>query len=277
MPNDNANIPLYVHIESILRQKILTGQLAHGEQLPTIRELSRHFRVSHITIRTALDNLKAERLLSAQRGKGVYVADHVPLPKPMVFTGDVQGFVEDWEKHKAKVLGMEKRRIRETRIPRDLETFFGMGPQEPVYVIRRVRFLDDNPIYLSENFLRPEIGKHLTMGDLSKRALQRILRDRMGLQIGENETYLQSVLAEPDVAESLDSDVFAPVLLLQARIWLATGEPLEIVNIFMKSDSCKYKIRVRGPSIETRGPSAPKAIVEKREKRPGGRQTKVRF
>ncbi|MEW6439932.1 MAG: GntR family transcriptional regulator [bacterium] len=252
MANNSTKIPYHVYIESILRQKILTGQLAHGERLPTIKELSAHFRVSHITIRTVLANLKAERLLSTKRGEGVYVAEHVPLRKQVVFTGDVQGFVEDWEKYKVKVLGIEKKQIRETRIARDLESFFGMDGKEPVYVIRRVRFVEGNPICFFENFCRPEIARHLTVRKLSERSLQRILQKEMGLQIGENETYLQSVSAEPDVAEALSSDVFAPVLLLQSRIWFASGEPLEIVNIFMKSDSSKYKLQVQGVGIGMR-------------------------
>ena len=68
----------------------------------------------------------------------------------------------------------------------------------------------------------------------------------MGLQTGENETYLESVPADPDVAEVLHAGVFAPLFLAQARLWDSSGEPLEIVNIFMRSDFFKYKIQVQG-------------------------------
>jgi len=246
MSTQSEKIPVYVQVESVLRQKILKGQLVQGEQLPTLNELSAEFGVSQITIRTALANLKAERLVSGKRGKGTFVAEQVPLRKHLVFAGDLQSFREEWEKFKVEPLGLDTKKIRETRIPREIEAFFGMDGHEPVCVVRRLRFIDGVPVSFFENFLRPEIAKHLTLKELSKQPLQRILERKLGSKIGENETYLESVPADPDVAEVLHTGVFAPLFLVQARLWNASGEPLQIVNIFMRSDFFKYKIQVRG-------------------------------
>ena len=71
------------------------------------------------------------------------------------------------------------------------------------------------------------------------------MQKEMKLKMGEKETSLQSVSAEADVAEALNSEAFAPVLLLQSRIWLASGEPLEVVNSLMKSYSSTHKIQVQ--------------------------------
>ncbi len=242
MPTHSGKIPVYVQVESVLRQKILKGQLGQGEQLPTLNELSAEFGVSQITVRTALANLKAERLISGKRGKGTFVAEQVPLQKHLVVTGDLQNFLEEWEKFKVKPLGMDRKRVRETRIPREIETFFGMDGQDSVCVVRRVRFIDGMPVSFFENFLRPEIAKHISLKELSKQPLRRIVEKKLGLQVGENETYLESVPAHPDVAEVLNTGVFSPLFLAQAMLWDASGQPFEIVNVFMRSDFFKYKI-----------------------------------
>lgn len=238
----NKKIPFYFHIESLIRQKILTGQLQPGERLPPEKDLASQFGVSQITVRTALANLEAENLISRMRGKGTFVTKNVPLSKQVVVTGDVQSFVDDSRKYKVKVLGIDERKVNETRIPREVEEFFGFGGGDTVSVVSRVRKLEKTPVQFLENFLSPEVANHVTMKALSERPLQTILKEKIGLEIGRSETYLESVPADPDIAESLHSNVFAPLFQLRSFIWFTSGEPFEIVTIFMRPDFFKYKI-----------------------------------
>lgn len=241
-PAFNKKIPFYFHIESLIRQKILTGQVKPGERLPPEKDLAAQFGVSQITIRTALANLEAEDLIRRMRGKGTFVTRNVPLSKQVLVTGDVQSFVDDSRKYRVKALGIEKRKVNETRIPREVEDFFGLKGGDGLSVVRRVRMLDKTPVQFLENILAPETAKHVTVKALSERPLQTILKEKIGLEIGRSETYLESVPADPDVAESLHSHVFAPLFLLRAFLWFSSGEPFEIVSIFMRPDFFKYKI-----------------------------------
>jgi len=50
-------IPLYSRVESVIRNKILNGQLESGKKLPSEQELAAQFGISKITIRTALSHL----------------------------------------------------------------------------------------------------------------------------------------------------------------------------------------------------------------------------
>lgn len=240
----SKKIPFYFHIESLLRQKILTGQLQPGSQLPTETELAAQFGVSQITVRTALANLQSEGLILRRRGKGTFVAMKLPLRKQIVVTGDVQSFIQDTEKYRVKPLAIEKKKICETRIARDVETFFQLKGQDRICVVRRVRLLDRNPVSFFENFLLPHVAQHLSLRELAEQPLLRILQKKTGLQFGKTESYLESVPADPDVAELLHTHVFAPLFLLQVYLWQASGDPLEIVNIFMRPDFFKYKIEI---------------------------------
>jgi len=46
-------IPLYSRVESLLRNKILSGEYEQGEKLPTEDELVQCFGVSKVTVRSA--------------------------------------------------------------------------------------------------------------------------------------------------------------------------------------------------------------------------------
>jgi DNA-binding transcriptional regulator YhcF (GntR family) len=62
--------------EQIVRQVtlgVLSGELAPGERLPSIRELARRFKVHSNTVSAAYQQLSAERWVEQRRGSGVYV------------------------------------------------------------------------------------------------------------------------------------------------------------------------------------------------------------
>jgi GntR family transcriptional regulator len=249
----NKKIPFYFHIESLIRQKILTGQLQSGERLPPEKELAAQFGVSQITVRTALANLEGDNLITRMRGKGTFVTNNVPQSKQVLVTGDVQNFVDDSRKYKVKPLGVEERSVGETRIPREVGDFFGLQGEDRVSVVRRVRLLNKTPVQFLENFISLETAQHVTMNGLSTKPLQTILKEEIGLEIGRSETYLESVPADPDVAEAVHSHVFAPLFLLRAFLWFRSGEPFEIVNIFMRPDFFKYKIDTSGYNTDVIG------------------------
>lgn len=69
----NSNEPIYKQIASQLREQILSGQLKAGEPLPSIRVLAQNLKISVITTMKAYEELTAEGLVSATKGKGYFV------------------------------------------------------------------------------------------------------------------------------------------------------------------------------------------------------------
>lgn len=66
--------PIYEQITDQIKSAIVTGQLAEGEQLPSIRALANSLRVSAITTKRAYADLEAAGLIETVQGKGTYVA-----------------------------------------------------------------------------------------------------------------------------------------------------------------------------------------------------------
>ncbi|MBT4610771.1 MAG: GntR family transcriptional regulator [Gemmatimonadetes bacterium] len=71
--SDQSSETLQQQIVRQLRSRILTGELAAGDALPSIRGLAKQLRVSVITVDRAYDRLSQEGLIGSRRGKGYFV------------------------------------------------------------------------------------------------------------------------------------------------------------------------------------------------------------
>ena len=69
----------YVQIEEQIQEKIFSGELALGEQLPTERILSDHAGISRGTIKRAYDELSQKGILERRQGSGTFVSQNIEL------------------------------------------------------------------------------------------------------------------------------------------------------------------------------------------------------
>ena len=72
---NTANQPIYEQICQQIKAQILSGQLAPGEALPSIRGLAKDLKISVITTKRAYDELEAQGFLTTVAGKGCFVAE----------------------------------------------------------------------------------------------------------------------------------------------------------------------------------------------------------
>lgn len=72
--SNTDSAPIYEQITRQLRAKIVSGELAAGQALPSMRLLARELRISVITTKRAYDELEAEGFIYTLPGKGSFVA-----------------------------------------------------------------------------------------------------------------------------------------------------------------------------------------------------------
>ena len=73
---NSTNQPIYDQIYCQIKSQILSGALAPGEALPSIRALAKDLKISVITTKRAYDELEAHGLIYTMAGKGCFVADN---------------------------------------------------------------------------------------------------------------------------------------------------------------------------------------------------------
>lgn len=72
--SNSSDKPIYEQITTQIKGQILSGGLAAGEQLPSIRALASSLRVSVITTKRAYADLEAQGFIETVQGKGSFVA-----------------------------------------------------------------------------------------------------------------------------------------------------------------------------------------------------------
>lgn len=72
--SNSSGKPIYEQITDQIKSAVLSGDLAEGEQLPSIRGLANSLRVSAITTKRAYSDLEATGFIETVQGKGSFVA-----------------------------------------------------------------------------------------------------------------------------------------------------------------------------------------------------------
>ena len=76
--SNSSDKPIYEQISSQVKAQILSGALAAGAKLPSIRALASDLGVSVITTKRAYEDLERDGFILTQQGRGSFVADQNP-------------------------------------------------------------------------------------------------------------------------------------------------------------------------------------------------------
>ena len=109
--NPNSGLPIYRQMLQQLRERIASGQLAIGEKLPSVRDLSVELHVNPLTAAKVYQYLEREGLVEVRRGHGTFVAG---LPK-QVSRADQEKLIQpaiDQLVSEAVHLGLDEERLQ---------------------------------------------------------------------------------------------------------------------------------------------------------------------
>lgn len=140
-------------IAETLRERLLTGELEAGTQLPSEPELARRLGVSRSSLRSAIALLEAEGLLRSRHGAGTFVTARPPLRNDLSRNFGVSEMIAatGLEPGTADAhAGLEP-------APPEVAEAFGIDAGTPLSVLRRVRIADGKPVVDSTDWCRQEV------------------------------------------------------------------------------------------------------------------------
>ena len=68
-----SGVPIYEQIEEQIKSQIMTGELAAGDALPSMRILAKELKISVITTKRAYEDLERDGYIETVVGKGSFV------------------------------------------------------------------------------------------------------------------------------------------------------------------------------------------------------------
>lgn len=74
-----SGVPIYTQIVEQIQERVWSGLLRPGDQLPTVRQLASELRVNFNTVARAYRILDEAGLISTQQGRGTYILEQ-PAP-----------------------------------------------------------------------------------------------------------------------------------------------------------------------------------------------------
>ncbi|MFA0412431.1 GntR family transcriptional regulator [Vibrio renipiscarius] len=227
---------LYKKVQDDLKQKINSGVYEIGNALPTERRLIEEYDVSRITIRKAVDELVKLSLVEKRRGSGTYV-----LGKQ--YSHELRGLAGTTE-----ILGGCNKTVRykvfQFSMITDNPTIHKMleiNETEPLYYIRRVKYVDDLPRIVEDSYMPVFLFPDLNISTLEKSKFEYVERDK-GMAIEGSRQEFTAVEPDEDLMALLDMEKIAPVMNLRSVSNLKDGRRFDYTEAWFHPDAHKLAI-----------------------------------
>ena len=219
-------------------QVLTQEQLQPGDALPGERQLEEQFGVSRITVRRAISDLVSEGVLVRIKGKGTFVS-HGRVRSDL----HLASFNEDM-----RAAGFTPSTRVVTAVtavpPGPAAQHLGLGPDEPAYLLRRLRLANKAPVSVDESWVPPRLVPGLLSQELTK-SLYGIL-SAAGHPVRQVEQTVEAGAAVQDIAELLDVAPGSPVLVFHRHSYSEVGGqevPIEYSISTYRSD--RYQLSMR--------------------------------
>lgn len=205
------SVPKYQAIHSVLRARILDGELAPGEKLRPQPELAESFGVTLMTLRQAIAALEAEGLVRAAHGKGTFVAD-----RPVDITlGNLSSFAAQMRSAgvamETEVLDISPAAESAARAAATAASGV-IGSDVDLVVITRRRSVDGEPFALQRSVVAVASVDLSSANDELGDSLYERIEATTGWAIARAEESITAVALEADDAALLSTEAGHPAL-----------------------------------------------------------------
>ena len=212
-------MPLYFQVASRIEEAIRSGAMPPGARLENEIALGERLGLSRPTIRRAIQDLVDKGLLVRRRGIGTQVV-HGPVTRKVELTSLYDDLAQGAQAPATKLL--ERNDVPATDAVAEA---LGLAPGPTVAHIRRVRFAEDVPMAILENFLPPDFTE-ITDEDLRTHGLYQLLRGR-GVTMRVAKQRIGARAVTDDEASLLEIEDGDPVLTMSRTAYDASGRAVE--------------------------------------------------
>jgi GntR family transcriptional regulator len=233
-------IPLYYQISSILRGRILSGELPPGAPLAGEEALGREYGVSRITVRRALSILESEGLIDRQRGRGTFVSDAVRRVEPTRFSGSMEDMIALGIQTSTRVLDQQY-----IEPPDHVAERLNLDDGARVLKLDKLRLIEGQPFSIVINYLPESIGRRLSVDDLSDKPLLVVLEEKLNIKADEAVQSVEATAADADAASLLDVAIGDPLLRVERTVYDLRQNPVEYVSIRYRADKYYFTVRLK--------------------------------
>jgi GntR family transcriptional regulator len=213
-------VPKYRQLLDILRNQVISGEIPPGGQIPTEDALIERYGISRGTVRKAIDQLEAEKLIRKEHGVGSFALAEHPNAVPFFFSEEF--LVELYGKKRVSFEDLAKEIV-----PAALDTAerLHVRPGEGLIHIARRQLLDGKIVCYTERDIPEELCPSLMNMDLRDQPLHDVLVFVSEIPLLRAEIEIEARLANPEEAVLLGVDRQTPLIAIRRMTYTAPNRP----------------------------------------------------
>jgi GntR family transcriptional regulator len=207
-----------------LRDRIERGVYRPGDLFPSEAALMAEHSMSRITVRRAIAELQREGLVTTRQGAGTFVADPARASARCLlsFTSDVL--------RRGRTPGAQLIAFDTTRGPAEAARRMGLEDDARLMHVKRVRTVDDEPVYLSDAYIPASVMPGITPDDLARsgldQSLYRLIERHYPVPLEDGEEVATAVLADEEVRGIFELPQHSPVIRKTCLLRDRNGSPI---------------------------------------------------
>jgi GntR family transcriptional regulator len=272
--------PIYRKIADDLRQKIESGELGHGDQLPTELELRDQYDASRNTIRDAVKWLITRGLVETRPGQGTFVVAKID-PYVTILTGEADASAGDGDIYVNEVTAKLRKptttdpRVEIQQAADAVAEALQVAGGTTVVSRHQQRYIDDIPFSLQTSFYPMSLVergalKLIQAPDIPQGAMA-YLRTELGLdQVGYRD---KITVRAPDAIEmgffKLPGDGRVAVFEVRRTAFDEQSQPFRLTISVYPTDRNQFTVnvgRVPDEIPEQAAPSVDEPVYENRRR-----------
>jgi GntR family transcriptional regulator len=246
-------LALYHQIYMILREQLLNGAFPVGQAIPSEIALAEQYSVSRVTIRSTLEKLENEGLISREKGRGTFPKlqhEVVTKPAPSDLRGFLDNLVELGRRTKAEVLEFEYT-VPPPNVTAALHIPVGSVVQ------RSTRLYSNKGAVFGyvTAYVREDLGRTFTQADAQKGPYLPLM-EKAGISPGRVEQSVTAVLAPPHVATLLEVPIGSALISLERVVFDQDDRPIDVNYGLYRPDRYNFQINLERPGSADKSPGS---------------------
>lgn len=228
--------PLYKEVKIRLTRDLAAGAWKSGEAIPSESRLAEQFNVSIGTIRKAIDELVAERILVRQQGRGTFVATHTE-DRTLFYFFHIVG------KDGSRVLPVtELLSFRTSKANATEEDLLRLARGAPAFRIRNLLKLNGKPVIHDEIVVSARLFPGLTERLFGGRegTIYGLYQARWGINVVRISERLSAGCPPAGIAALLGMGAGRPALVIKRVAYTYHDVPVEYRVSWVNTDDHEY-------------------------------------
>ncbi|GAA3917432.1 UTRA domain-containing protein [Litoribacillus peritrichatus] len=228
--------PQYKTIVDHIKNQIDVGTLTVQDKLPSERQLSDQFDASRITAREALLQLEKEGIIYRLNRRGWFVS-----PTRLTYDPTSPATFNEIIKQQQRTGTTTPLSTELSEAPSEVAQVMGLSEGSPVYLIRRLRCVDERPILLEHIYVDANLCPGLLKHDFSQ-SLTGIFKEHYQKGVTRTDVTMYPTSLDAEDASSLHVSPGSPCLEIRRCRFTEENQVLEYDLEFWRHDAVELKL-----------------------------------